>query len=65
MFEIQKRGKERVGIVKKSRIETLPDGEQFPFSYSEIANRYGKDVLEREAISEKLATPEQVSRLKE
>jgi hypothetical protein len=65
VFEIQKRGKERVGIVKKSRIETLPDGEQFPFSYSEIANRYGKDVLEREAISEKLATPEQVSRLKE
>lgn len=64
VFEIQKRGKERVGVVKKSRIETLPDGETFPFSYDEIAKRYGKEVLERDAIAESLATPEQVAQLK-
>lgn len=63
VFEIQKRGKERVGIVKKSRIESFPDTETFPFSYKEIAKRYGRDVLERDAIAQELATPEQVKEL--
>jgi hypothetical protein len=63
VFEIQKRGKERVGIVKKSRIESFPDTETFPFSYNEIAKRYGRDVLERDAIAQELATPEQVKEL--
>ena len=64
VFEIQKRGKQRVGLIKKSRIENFPDGEQFPFSYDEIAERYGKDVLERQAIAEVLATVEQVAEIK-
>lgn len=64
VFEIQKRGKERVGLVRKSRIETFPDTEQFPFSYEEIASRYGKEILERDAIAEKLASPEQVIEIK-
>lgn len=64
VFEIQLRGDKRTGIVKKSRIETLPFGETFPFGYDQIADRYGRDVLERDAISEKLATPEQVAELK-
>jgi hypothetical protein len=63
VFEVQKRGKERIGIIKKSRIETFPDGETFPFSYNEIANRYGRDILERDAISEELATDEQVAEI--
>lgn len=63
VFEIQKRGKERVGIIKKSRIETFPDGETFSFSYEEIAKRYGKDVLERDAVAEELASEEQVSEI--
>lgn len=64
VFEIQKRGKERTGMIKKSRIETFPDGEQFPFSYDEIAQRYGRDVLERDAVAEVLATPEQITEIK-
>lgn len=64
VFEIQKRGKERVGIVKKSRIKTFGDAEQFPFNYEEIAHRYGRHILEREAAVEVLATPEQVTELK-
>jgi ribosomal protein S24E len=64
VFEIQKRGKERIGLIKKSRIETFPDGETFPFSYGEIAERYGKDILEKESVSEKLASEEQVNHLK-
>src|SRR5579863_603827 len=63
VFEIQKRGKDRVALIKKSRIEAFPDGDTFPFSYQEIATRYGKEVLERDAVAEKLASAEQVSRL--
>jgi len=65
VFEIQKRGKDRIGIIKKSRIEEFPDGDTFPFSYDEIAIRYGKDVLERDAVAEMLASKDQVSRLKQ
>ena len=61
VFEIQKRGKERVGLVKKSRIEAFPDTEHFPFSYDEIATRYGRDVLEKEAVAEVLASTTQVA----
>ena len=60
VFEIQKRGKERVGLIKKSRIETFPDSDTFPFSYEEIAKRYGKDILERDALSKELSYVEQV-----
>ena len=63
VFEIQKRGKHRVGLVKKSRIEAFPDSEDFPFSYDEIAQRYGREVLERDAIAQELAAPEQVKEL--
>lgn len=63
VFEIQKRGTHRVGLVKKSRIEYFPDGESFPFSYEEIANKYGREVLERDAVAQELATPEQLKEI--
>lgn len=63
VFEIQKRGKDRVGVIKKSRIEGFPDTETFTFSYDEIAKRYGREVLEREAIAQELATTEQTKEL--
>jgi hypothetical protein len=64
VFEIQKRGKDRVGVVKKSRIDSFPDGENFPFSYEEISKRYGKEILERDAVPEVLASKEQITQLK-
>jgi hypothetical protein len=64
VFEIQKRGKERVGIVRKTRIKSFLDGEQFPFSYDAIAEKYGRSILERDAIAQKLATHEQVMEIK-
>ena len=64
VFEIQKRGKDRVGIVKKTRIESFPDGDVFPFSYDTIADRYGRDILEKDAVAETLASVEQVTELK-
>jgi len=63
VFEIQKRGKERVGLVKKTRIQSFQDDETFPFSYDEIAERYGRKNLEKDAVAEKLATKEQVEEL--
>jgi hypothetical protein len=65
VFEIQKRGQERIGIIKKSRVETFPDSETFPFSYDEIAERYGRKVLEKDAVPQVLATPNQVTRVNE
>lgn len=63
VFEIQKRGKKPVGLVKKSRIEKFVDGESFPFSYDEIAERYGREILERDAVAQKLAEKEQVTEI--
>jgi|ERR1700761_6785933 len=65
VFEIQKRGKERYGYVKKTRIEAFPDGDVFPFSYPEIAKKYGIHILEKEATPEILASPEQIKDLQD
>lgn len=64
-FLISKRGPERVGTVKKTRVAAFPDGDMFPFSYDAIADRYGRGVLERDAAVVALATPEQVKTLSE
>jgi AAA domain len=61
VFEIQKRGKDRVALVKKTRVEGFPEGEVFPFSYDEVAKRYGKHILEKNAEAIVLATPQQVA----
>ncbi len=63
VFEIQKRGKDRIALVKKSRIEKFPDTETFPFSYDDIAQRYGKDVLERDAVAQELADETQIKEI--
>lgn len=64
VIEVQKRGKERFGIVKKTRIDEFPDGETFKFSYDEIVSRYNKNILEKESLPEVLATAGQVSKIK-
>lgn len=64
IFEIQKRGKERFALVKGTRVDGFEEDETFIFSYEEVANRYGKDILERECISEILACESQVRELK-
>lgn len=64
VFEIQKRGKDRIGVVKKTRVESFLDGDTFPFSYEEIAKRYGRDILEKSAEIEILANSDQIKELK-
>lgn len=63
VFEIQKRGKDRVALIKKSRMKSFPDTDTFDFSYGEVANRYGKDILERDAVAQELATEDEVKEI--
>lgn len=66
VLEVSRRGpKERVGVVRKTRVEGFPEGDSFAFSYAEMARRYGRDVLERQAVAVTFAGPEQVKELGE
>jgi hypothetical protein len=62
--QAQKRGPQRVAIVKKSRITAFPDGETFPLDYAEFAARHGKEVVEGDVGQIILALPEQVAEVK-
>jgi len=61
VFRIEKRDLERFGFIQKTRIPEFEEGQYFPFSYEEIAKRYGKEVLERDAKPQELATKEQIN----
>lgn len=63
IFEVQKRGKERVALVKGSRYECFKEAEIFKFMYGEIASRYGKEIMEKEAEPIRLADFNQVVEL--
>jgi hypothetical protein len=63
-LEVQKTGKERSYIVKKSRIDSFPEGSDFPLDYSDFRKRYGLDVMEAESKPIVLATPEQVGKVR-
>lgn len=54
----------RFAHIGKSRLTGFPEGERFDWSYQEFADRYGKDVIEKEAVPVVLASPEQVAELK-
>jgi hypothetical protein len=62
--QAQKRGPQRVGIVKKSRLTAFPDGETFPLEYAEFAARHGREVVEGDVGSVTLALPEQVAEVR-
>lgn len=62
-LRLEKRGPERVCVVKKSRLTGFPEGESFPAEYAYFSNRYGKDFIERESAPITLATAEQVAEI--
>lgn len=62
-FHCQKRGATRVATVKKSRLLGFPEGQSFPLEFSDFAERYGKEVIEKAAKQIDLAAPEQVSEI--
>ncbi len=63
ILEIQKRGKECVAIVKGTRLVEFEEYSVFPCSYSEFSKRYSTEALERVAISQEIASLDQVSEL--
>jgi hypothetical protein len=69
VIELQKRGKKRFGKIAKTRIESFPDDEAFEWSYDAIKKKYedqyGQGMLDRAAQVVSLATPEQVTQLKD
>lgn len=62
VFEIAQRGEKRVAIVRKSRFESFHNNDVFPFSYAELADRYGREVVERDSKVEELANEDDVAR---
>lgn len=60
VIEIQKKGRQRMGVVKKTRIQAFEEMETFPFSYDAIADKYGRKILEKDAVAQKLASQDQV-----
>jgi hypothetical protein len=64
VFFIQKMGEDRVARIRKSRVEGFAEGEMIPFNYAEVAERYGRDVIERTATPEELASAEQVAEMR-
>lgn len=60
---VEKRGRDRIAKVTKSRVESMPEGDEFEFSFDLIADRYGRDIICRDSSGVTLATPEQVAHL--
>lgn len=51
----------RFANVGKSRLTGFPEGSRFDWSYADFAERYGRDVIEKEVVQVVLATPEEVA----
>lgn len=64
-LEIYKQGPNFYARVRKSRLDTFPFGESFPWSYEEFSKRYGREVIEKKSHVLELATPEQLAELKD
>lgn len=60
-IEILKGGKNF--MIRKSRIESLPQDSSMPLSYKAFADVYGKDIIERDAKPAELATKAQIDRI--
>lgn len=59
-LQCQKRGPQRVALVRKSRLLGFHEASDFELDYDNFSTRYGKDFIEAEAKPIVLATPEQV-----
>ena len=62
VLELERRGQKRIAKVIKTRIANFPDGDEFEWSYEAIADRYGRDILEKQAGIVPLATEDHVRR---
>jgi hypothetical protein len=51
----------RYAHIGKSRLQGFPEGERFDWSYAQFAERYGKDVIEKEVTPVTLANADEVA----
>jgi hypothetical protein len=65
VIELQKKGRKRTGFVRKTRLEGFGDEDVFEWGYTEIRRRYGGELLERQARTVQLASPERVKEIKD
>lgn len=63
-LNIAKTGESRKAYIKKSRLTGFPDATNFIWSYTEFAQRYGKDIIEKESKPLDLATEDQLGEVK-
>jgi len=61
-IEIMKGGK--TFMIRKSRIESLPQNSSMPLSYGAFADVYGKDIIEADSKPADLATEKQIDKIK-
>jgi hypothetical protein len=59
-LQIVKRGGSRYAVVKKTRLQSFPDGEQFEWSYGNFSRLYGKEAIEADVKSISLASEDQL-----
>ena len=64
-LEIQKRGPQRIAVIRKSRLTGFPEGESFESSYAEFAQRYGKDFIEAAPVPIVLINEQQLTEISE
>jgi len=63
-IEITKTGKQRDFIVKKSRIASFVEGEEFSLDYKKFAELYGREVIDSAVQPLIMATKDQVEEIK-
>lgn len=63
-IEIQKVGKERSFVVKKSRIEAFVEGMEFPLEHKKFAELYGEEIIKAPVQPLIMASAEQVAEIK-
>jgi len=63
-LNIQKIGPKRLARIGKSRLPAFPEGEVFDWNFTTFAERYGRDVIEKEAKPIVLASAEQIAEVK-
>jgi hypothetical protein len=63
ILEVQKRGKERVAIVKGTRLKEFEESAIIPCCYKEFSKRYSVEALERISVAQEIADIYQVNEL--
>lgn len=62
-IEAQKEGKNRSFIVKKSRVESFVEGNEYPLDFKAFADLYGSDIINKESVPVQIASPEMVAEI--